>query len=321
MSVKHHQLSRRERQIMDVIFARGEATAADVAAALPKRATSSGMAGFGIFGAALALALCSVAQPLGAENKTEAASPKFKGPMITIEAKFFEIESDSPEALAAMPWLENPMGNRPAVPMVQGVLSKEQAGDLLNALNAVKGVDLLSTPRVTSYPGQQVVIEIVREFRYPTEWKRDEKTGGWEPAAFESKNTGVTLAVLADRTEHDSLELMLTPKIVEFMGYRDLDAADGKVTGAPDPQQPLVERTQQMDPNQVMPAGHRAQPIFSTRRMDTQVLVWPDQSVLLELGAPDMAPGTKRRLFVLVTASVAKPEPEQAAAAHEQAPH
>ena len=35
MPVKHHQLSRRERQIMDVIFARGEATAADVAAALP----------------------------------------------------------------------------------------------------------------------------------------------------------------------------------------------------------------------------------------------------------------------------------------------
>jgi len=35
MPVKHHQLSRRERQIMDVIFARGEATAADVTAALP----------------------------------------------------------------------------------------------------------------------------------------------------------------------------------------------------------------------------------------------------------------------------------------------
>jgi BlaI family penicillinase repressor len=35
MPPKHYELSRRERQIMDVIFARGEATAADVAAALP----------------------------------------------------------------------------------------------------------------------------------------------------------------------------------------------------------------------------------------------------------------------------------------------
>jgi predicted transcriptional regulator len=35
MKLKHHDLSRRERQIMDVIHARGEATAADVNAALP----------------------------------------------------------------------------------------------------------------------------------------------------------------------------------------------------------------------------------------------------------------------------------------------
>ena len=36
MPPKHHQHSRRERQIMDIIFARGEATAADVHAALPE---------------------------------------------------------------------------------------------------------------------------------------------------------------------------------------------------------------------------------------------------------------------------------------------
>jgi len=35
MKLKPHDLSRRERQIMDVIHARGEATAADVNAALP----------------------------------------------------------------------------------------------------------------------------------------------------------------------------------------------------------------------------------------------------------------------------------------------
>jgi predicted transcriptional regulator len=36
MKPSHHDLSRRERQIMDVIHAKGEATAADVQAALPK---------------------------------------------------------------------------------------------------------------------------------------------------------------------------------------------------------------------------------------------------------------------------------------------
>ncbi|MEI6712109.1 MAG: BlaI/MecI/CopY family transcriptional regulator [Verrucomicrobiota bacterium] len=36
-----HQLSRRERQIMDIIFAAGEATAAEVAAALPGEPSDS----------------------------------------------------------------------------------------------------------------------------------------------------------------------------------------------------------------------------------------------------------------------------------------
>jgi predicted transcriptional regulator len=36
MPPKHHQLTRRERQIMDILHARGEATAADVLAALPE---------------------------------------------------------------------------------------------------------------------------------------------------------------------------------------------------------------------------------------------------------------------------------------------
>lgn len=35
MASKHEQHSRRERQIMDIIYARGEATAADIEAALP----------------------------------------------------------------------------------------------------------------------------------------------------------------------------------------------------------------------------------------------------------------------------------------------
>jgi predicted transcriptional regulator len=35
MKLKHHDLSRRERQIMDIIHGRGEATAADVNVAMP----------------------------------------------------------------------------------------------------------------------------------------------------------------------------------------------------------------------------------------------------------------------------------------------
>ena len=41
MPTDTHQLSRRERQIMDIIFARGEATAAEVAEVLPGEPSSS----------------------------------------------------------------------------------------------------------------------------------------------------------------------------------------------------------------------------------------------------------------------------------------
>ena len=41
MSVKNHDLSRREGQIMDIVYARGEATAAEVHAQLPDRPSYS----------------------------------------------------------------------------------------------------------------------------------------------------------------------------------------------------------------------------------------------------------------------------------------
>src|SRR5678815_1788136 len=79
---------------------------------------------------------------------------------------------------------------------------------VIRALNQKKGVDLLSAPRVTTKSGQRAVIEIIREFRYPTEFDPPQipqtfnGTGGGSfpvtpttPTAFETRNTGVTLEV------------------------------------------------------------------------------------------------------------------------------
>ena len=41
---------------------------------------------------------------------------------------------------------------------------------VMRGLNQKKGVDLLSAPRVTTKSGQRAVIEIIREFKYPTEF-------------------------------------------------------------------------------------------------------------------------------------------------------
>src|SRR5207237_8073929 len=56
----------------------------------------------------------------------------------------------------------------PGIFGLAGVFTDPQFQVVIRALNQKKGVDLLSAPRVTTKSGQRAVIEIVREFRYPT---------------------------------------------------------------------------------------------------------------------------------------------------------
>lgn len=58
---------------------------------------------------------------------------------------------------------------------------------MIRALNQKKGVDLLSSPRVTTKSGNKAQIEIIREFRYPTE--------------FDPPQLGVRVVVVEPRLE------------------------------------------------------------------------------------------------------------------------
>ncbi len=58
----------------------------------------------------------------------------------------------------------------PGIFGLSGVFTDPQFQVVIRALNQKKGVDLLSAPRVTTKSGQRAVIEIVREFRYPTQF-------------------------------------------------------------------------------------------------------------------------------------------------------
>src|SRR3989440_8274250 len=59
----------------------------------------------------------------------------------------------------------------PGIFGLSGVFTDPQFQAVIRALNQKKGVDLLSAPRVTTKSGQRAVIEIVREFRYPTQFE------------------------------------------------------------------------------------------------------------------------------------------------------
>src|SRR6266699_1114748 len=59
-------------------------------------------------------------------------------------------------------------GVAPGIVGLAGVFTNPQFQVVIHALNQKKGVDLLSAPMVTTKSGQRAIIEIVREFRYPT---------------------------------------------------------------------------------------------------------------------------------------------------------
>src|SRR6266852_6317719 len=60
------------------------------------------------------------------------------------------------------------MSVAPGIFGLAGVFTDPQFQVVIRALNQKKGIDLLSAPKVTTKSGQRAIIEIVREFRYPT---------------------------------------------------------------------------------------------------------------------------------------------------------
>src|SRR5213075_2813654 len=134
----------------------------------------------------------------------------------------------------------------PGIFGLAGVFTDPQFQVVIRALNQKKGVDLLSAPKVTTKSGQRAVIEIVREFRYPTEFTQPQipqiASSGTAavnpitglpiattvpvvvtpttPTKFDTRNTGVTLEVEpVVGPDGVTVDLNLVPQVVEFDGF------------------------------------------------------------------------------------------------------
>src|SRR6266498_27695 len=127
-------------------------------------------------------------------------------------------------------------GMAPGIFGLAGVFTDPQFQVVIHALNQKKGVDLLSAPMVTTKSGQRAIIEIVREFRYPTTFTppqvpnvQPNSQGGGNvpivvtpttPQTFETRNTGVTLEVEpVVGPDGVTIDLNLVPQVVEFEGF------------------------------------------------------------------------------------------------------
>jgi len=168
---------------------------------------------------------------------------------------------------------------------------------VMRGLSQQKGIDLLSAPKVTTKSGQRAVIEIVREFRYPTTFTPPQipsisttattttivgqnpvvpvVAAPTTPQAFETRNTGVTLEVEpVVGPDGVTIDLNLVPQVVEFEGFINygspINAIGVSTIAGIQVSAPIVLTNNVIN-----------QPIFSTRKVTTNVSVWDGQTVVL----------------------------------------
>ncbi len=224
----------------------------------------------------------------------EARSP---ASLIEIEAKFVEISQDAlpAELLAAREPAGAAESPAPAITadaidallfgtdaqrsavspgMNASVFTDPQFQVVVRALNEKKGVDLLSAPRVTTKSGQNAVIEIIREFRYPVEFSDEDANGLVWPKNFETRNTGVTLEVTPEITSDGRIELLLKPQVVEFLGFVNYRA--GRPARPATSTNALASLLEPMTSARVI-----NQPIFRTRKISTAVTLSSGQTALV----------------------------------------
>ncbi|MGV3530790.1 MAG: M56 family metallopeptidase [Chthoniobacteraceae bacterium] len=277
-------------------------------------------------------------------------SPDPGAPQIEIAAQFVEISEAEiaevtdqvapPEKPASTPPTTNGRVSREAIDALlfgsqsarapeslTGVYTDPQFQVIRRALNEKKGVDILSAPRVTAKAGQRAVIEIIREFRYPTEFAQQDTPGYVWPKAFETRNTGVTLEVIPSVAEDGTIELELSPQVVEFLGFVNYRAPrPARANASKDAMNDLLER--------VETAKVVNQPVFRTRKITTTVVLNSGETALVGgMGRSDEeVPDTKlserlqrlptvideqkkivpRSLYIFITAKVIDSKGEEA---------
>jgi general secretion pathway protein D len=184
--------------------------------------------------------------------------------------------------------LGSPVGPAPGVLSVAGIFTNPQFQVVLRALSQKKGIDLVSAPKVTTKSGSSAKIEIVREFRYPSQFDPPQLStaaGGTyspvvpnSPSAWETKNTGIILEVEPTvGPDSYTIELRLAPRVTEFDGFINY----GNPINATVAQASLAlgglgpSTTFEATPNIIN------QPVFSVREVTTQVSVYDGQTVVM----------------------------------------
>lgn len=205
-------------------------------------------------------------------------------------------------------------GPTPAILGISGIFTNPQFQVVIRALNQKKGVDLMAGPKVTTKSGHEATISINRIFPYPEGYDPPQipensgtannsgasTVGGTIPIVtpsfprdFTTRNLGVTLKVTPEvGPDGYTIELSLTPEVVDFDGFINygspiysinqptglLSAATGVASGTLGALIPISIGAPTRD---LLTENVINQPIFSTRRVETNVSIWDGQTVAL----------------------------------------
>jgi general secretion pathway protein D len=180
----------------------------------------------------------------------------------------------------------------PGIMALTGLFSDGQVQMIMRGLAQKKGTDLMTAPSITARSGEKALIEIIREFIYPTEYEPPElpnSIGGGiggdggvggnagifpvtpaTPTAFETRNTGVTLEIEPTIGGNDFvIDLRFAPDIVEFEGFVNY--------GSPI-QSPATDFLG--NPTTVTITENRIEmPVFSSRRVTTALTIYDGYTV------------------------------------------
>lgn len=161
---------------------------------------------------------------------------------------------------------------------LSGILGNVEVNAVVRALSRKQGTDLMSAPKVTVLSGKTAEIVVAQELRYPESYSDIEaevstsETGGsavaitaGTPQDFVTRNIGVEMEVVPTVEKDNRISLQLEPQVTEFEGFVEFGGPSIAAVG---------------NTTVTVPAGFY-QPVFSTRRVRTEVTVWDGATVVL----------------------------------------
>ncbi len=155
-----------------------------------------------------------------------------------------------------------------AIMAFRSVLTNPEVAVVLRALDQQLSQDVLSSPKITTISGQQAQFRVVEELIYPTDYDVTEPTVNdagtiitpavIEPTDFETREVGVLLNVTPTvGADGYTINLAIIPEVSELVRWQNYGYTYA---------------------GQDIPLN---QPIFASRNLTTNVIIWDGQTVVL----------------------------------------